>query len=33
MITHLLNIARLTLEILWIDVQLFALDVEEFLTT
>lgn len=33
MITHLFNYARLSVEILWIDIQLLALDVEEFLTT
>jgi hypothetical protein len=31
--SHLLNVARLTLEIFWIDAQLVALAVREFVTT
>lgn len=33
MISNLLTALRLTAEIAWIDLQLIALDVEEFLTT
>lgn len=33
MIAHLLEAVRLTAEIFWIDVQLVALDIEEFFTT